>query len=65
MNWVAISLLVIVFLFTIHMVRHYATKGTPWYVYFFVFIGWFLAFSIVILIPFDVYASMGDNLSKD
>jgi hypothetical protein len=63
MNWIALILLIIVFLFTVYLVRTYAIKSTPWHVYIFVFIGWFLAFSIVILVPYDVYAAISETMS--
>jgi hypothetical protein len=65
MNWLALGLLIVVFLFTVHLVRHYASKDTPGYVYFFVFVGWFLAFGIVVLIPLDVYAAISESIDRD
>lgn len=55
MNWFTISALVLVFFITIYLIYHYASKRTPLYVYFFVFVGWFLAFAIVALLPYDIY----------
>lgn len=55
MNWFTVSCLILVFFFTIYLIYSYAMKKTPVYVYFFVFIGWFLAFAIVALLPYDIY----------
>lgn len=65
MNWIALLALIAVFLFTCYLVKFYAHKNTNWYVITFVFIGWFLAFSVIILIPVDVHASISENLSSD
>lgn len=55
MNEFTVTGLILVFFFTVYLVYHYAKKHTPFYVYFFVFIGWFLAFVIVVLVPYDVF----------
>lgn len=55
MNEFTVAGLVLVFFFTVYLVYHYAAKRTPLYVYFFVFIGWFFAFAILVLVPYDVY----------
>jgi hypothetical protein len=65
MNWIALLATFCVFLFVARLIYFYASKTTNWYVYTFVFIGWFLAFGIVVLIPFDVHAAISENLDED
>lgn len=55
MNEFTLTGLGLVFCFTLYLVYRYAMKSTPYHVYFFVFIGWFLAFAILVLVPYDVY----------
>jgi len=57
-NWFSIGALLIVFVFTLVLVLFYASKRTPYYVYMSVFIGWFLAFSIIAILPYDVYLAI-------
>jgi hypothetical protein len=58
MNEFTVAGLIIVFFFTAYLIYQYAAKHTPLYVYFFVFVGWFLAFAILVLVPYDVYLVM-------
>ena len=60
-NWFTWSLMVAVFAFTIGIIYWYASKSTPKYVYVFVFAGYFLAFVLVVLIPYDIYLSIASN----
>ena len=39
---------------TCFLIYHYAAKNTPKYIYLLSFLGYFLAFSIVVIIPYDV-----------
>ena len=50
-----ILVLLLTLLLTIALLWHYPVKGTRWYVYFWVFVSWFMAFGVVALIPFDVW----------
>ena len=50
-----ITALVCVFVLTVALLLYYPAKDTRWYVYWWVFVSWFLAFWIIVLIPFDVY----------
>ena len=57
-NWFSISAVFAVLVFTVVLMLFYASKRTPYYVYVSVFVGWFLAFSIVAILPYDVYLSL-------
>lgn len=43
-----------VFVLTCSLIYHYASKNTPKYIYLLSFLGYFLAFSIVVIVPYDV-----------
>ena len=60
-NWFAILLVVICFGIVIQMLRKYPVIDTPIYVYIFVFIGWFLPFVTIVLVPYDVYVSLTND----
>lgn len=64
-GWFTILILCCVFLFTVFLLYQYPSKSTPAIVYIVVFIGWFTAFGIVTLIPYDVYLSNGGEGDKD
>ena len=57
-NWFTWISMLIIFVFTISIIHYYAAKSTAYYVYVFVFLGYFLAFALVVLIPYDVYLSI-------
>ncbi|OMJ72452.1 hypothetical protein SteCoe_29108 [Stentor coeruleus] len=61
-SWLTWFSMGIVFLFTIWIIQHYASKSTSIFVYIFVFLGYFLAFVLVVLLPYDIYLSIEDNL---
>jgi hypothetical protein len=57
-NWFTWISVLVVFLFTIFIIQHYASKITPVYVYVFVFLGYFSAFVLIVLIPYDIFLSL-------
>jgi putative effector of murein hydrolase LrgA (UPF0299 family) len=61
-SWFTIFILAIVFLFTVFLLLHYPSKKTPVFVYFLVFVGWSTSFSIVVLLPFDIFKA---NIDKN
>jgi len=63
-NWFTWITLSIVFFFTCMTVYHYASKATPAYVYFFVFVGYLLSFSLLVLLPYDIYLAL-DSEGKE
>lgn len=66
MNFITIALLFLVFVFTGLLIYGYAAKNTPVYVYFFVFIGYFMGFALVVLIPYDIaIVNASQTLSQD
>ena len=64
-NWFAILLVIISFGIIVQMLRKFPSKETPSYVYLMVFIGWFLPFVTIVLVPYDVYVSLSDDGPKD
>lgn len=60
----AILVLISCFCFTVLLLYQYPSKSTPALVYILVFIGWFTPFTIVALLPYDVYLSQGGEGSK-
>lgn len=60
-NWFTLVSLLVVFLFTVLLIYNYASKSTGYYVYFFVFAAYFLAFALVVLIPYDIYISISSG----
>lgn len=54
-GWFTILILSLIFLFTLTLLYHYPSKGTPILVYILVFIGWFTSFGIIALIPYDIF----------
>lgn len=57
-NWFSILLVLISFGIVIQMLRIFPAKGTPLYVYLFVFIGWSLPLLTIALVPYDVYITL-------
>jgi hypothetical protein len=57
-SWFSILLVIGSFCLIIQMLRVYPAKDTPKYIYIFVFIGWWLPFVSIALIPFDVYCAL-------
>ena len=64
-NWFAILLVIISFGIIIQMLRVFPVKNTPVYVFCFVFIGWFLPFVTIALVPYDVYITLSGDGPKD
>ena len=64
-NWFAILLVIISFGIIVQMLRVFPVKDTPIYVYIFVFIGWFLPFVTIALVPYDVYVTLSGDGPKD
>lgn len=64
-SWFTILLVILVFGFTFYLLKIYPSKKTQYYVYFFVFIGWVLAFIILTVVPYDVYLAKGGEGDKD
>ncbi|CAG9312794.1 LMBRD2_1 [Blepharisma stoltei] len=64
-SWFTILLVIGITAFTVYLLKIYPSKKTQYYVYFFVFIGWYLAFVIVTVLPYDVYLSLGGEGNKD
>lgn len=40
-----------------YMIWYYARKNVEWYTKAFVYVAWFFGFSVIILLPYDVYIS--------
>lgn len=57
-SWFSIVLVICSFMLIILMLRKFPSKLTPKYVYAFVFIGWWLPFVSIALVPFDVYCAI-------
>lgn len=57
-NWFTWISVLTIFLFTVYIIQHYASKSTPAYVYIFVFLGYFSAFVLIVLIPYDIFLSL-------
>jgi hypothetical protein len=64
-NWVSLISLLTVLCLSIWIIVHYAAKGTKKWVCVFVFFGFFLAFGLVGLVPFDVYVSQHPSVEHD
>lgn len=50
-----------------YLIHYYARRNVEWYVKVSVFIAWFFGFSIIVLLPYDVYISYimeGDSQEK-
>ena len=45
---------VLLIFFTLGLVRHYASKGTPWYAVSLVFVSWYLGFFGTLFLPIDI-----------
>ncbi|CAG9331206.1 LMBRD2_4 [Blepharisma stoltei] len=54
-NFLTWGLLLLACFLSWFIIYTYASKSTAFYVYFFSFIGYFLGFAIVALIPYDIY----------
>lgn len=65
LTWFTILILALVFILTCLLLFIFPTKQTPVHVYLFVFVGWFTAFVIVTLIPYDVALARGGEGNKD
>lgn len=65
LNWFAILLVVASFGIIVQMLRVFPAKNTPIYVYAFVFIGWFLPFVTIALVPYDVYVTLSGDGPKE
>lgn len=63
-SWLTLATMAVVFVFTAWIIRHYASKSTAVYVYIFVFLGYFLAFVLVVLLPYDIYLSIDNSLAN-
>ena len=63
-NWVAFSSILIVLMITIKLIHYYSAKNTKKYVHFSVFLGYFLAFALVGLIPYDLYLAISSEPSS-
>jgi hypothetical protein len=64
-SWFSILVLVGVFLFTVYLLYTYASRSTPIFVYFLVFVGWFASFGVVALIPYDISLAKGGEGDKN
>jgi LMBR1-like membrane protein len=63
-NWIGIATFLVVIGVTIKIIHHYASKHTDFYVFIFVFLGYFLAFGILGLIPYDLYLTTASDVSN-
>lgn len=65
-NWIALVSLFFMLLITVKLIHYYSSRSAKFHIYFFVFIGYFLAFALVGLIPYDVYlATSEDYVNKE
>ena len=58
-------LLVILFLLTVWIVMFYAEPGFPWHTYITLVLGYYAAFSILLLVPIDIAMVVNDRQSSN
>ena len=46
---------IFLFVFVLYLVYEYSSKYVPFYIKFLTFISWILSFSVVIILPIDIY----------
>lgn len=63
-EWFTLGVLLIVFIFTIYLLKKYPAKNISYIVYISVFYGWFSSLVIITLIPYDIYLSLGGSGNK-
>lgn len=63
-NWVALLSLLVISATTTKIIHYYSSKSTKYYVLCFVFLGFFFAFGLVGLVPYDVYLSITPETSS-
>jgi len=58
--------LCIIFVFVLYILNYYGDrKSSPWYVILSIIIGWFLSFSIILVLPLDITSSIYRGLSDE
>ena len=63
-SWITILAVILVFFFSIYLLYHYAFRKTPPLVYAAVFVSYFITFSILAILPYDVGLALGEGGSK-